>query len=171
MNSNHKSEKIEITVGQRLLQAREILGLSREIVAERLCLKVYTVRQIEEDSNSHNVDPTFFRGYIRSYAKLVKIPENEIIELLNKCTPVKTSVVSQMHSYYLGKIYKRREGWLMKFTWLIIIIFITMIGIWWWQGYKIQKQEITTMAKQGSSDIAKVLDNSVLSFIERLYIF
>lgn len=156
MNSKPKTEKTEITVGQRLLQARETLGLSREIVAERLCLKVCTVREIEEDSNSHNVDPTFLRGYIRSYAKLVKIPEKEILELLDKHTPAKAAVVSPMQSYSLGKTRKKREGWLMKFTWLIIIICIAMVGIWWWQGYKVQKQEIATMAEQNRSNTAQM---------------
>lgn len=156
MNSKPKTEKTEITVGQRLLQARETLGLSREIVAERLCLKVCTVREIEEDSNSHNVDPTFLRGYIRSYAKLVKIPEKEILELLDKHTPAKVAVVSPMQSYSLGKTRKKREGWLMKFTWLIIIICIAMVGIWWWQGYKVQKQEIATMAEQNRSNTAQM---------------
>ncbi|QBY44346.1 cytoskeleton protein RodZ [Arsenophonus nasoniae] len=156
MNSKPKTEKTEITVGQRLLQARETLGLSREIVAERLCLKVCTVREIEEDSNSHSVDPTFLRGYIRSYAKLVKIPEKEILELLDKHTPAKAAVVSPMQSYSLGKTRKKREGWLMKFTWLIIIICIAMVGIWWWQGYKVQKQEIATMAEQNRSNAIQI---------------
>ncbi|CAA2929760.1 cytoskeleton protein RodZ [Arsenophonus endosymbiont of Bemisia tabaci] len=156
MNSKPKTEKTEMTVGQRLLQERETLGLSREIVADRLCLKVCTVREIEEDSNSHNVDPTFLRGYIRSYAKLVKIPEKEILELLDKHTPAKAAIVSPMQSYSLGKTRKKREGWLMKFTWLIIIICIAMVGIWWWQGYKVQKQEIATMAEQNRSNTAQM---------------
>ncbi|HGJ5876469.1 MAG TPA: cytoskeleton protein RodZ [Arsenophonus sp.] len=156
MNSKPKTEKTEITVGQRLLQARETLGLSREIVAERLCLKVCTVREIEEDSNSQGVDPTFLRGYIRSYAKLVKIPEKEILELLDKHTPAKAAVVSPMQSYSLGKTRKKREDWLMRFTWLIIIICIAMVGIWWWQGYKVQKQEIVAMAEQNRANAAHI---------------
>lgn len=153
MNNKTKTEKIEVTLGQRLLEAREILGLSREIVAEQLCLRICTVRHIEEDNNPCNINPTFLRGYIRSYAKLVKIPEKEILELLHKHTPAKVTALSPMHSYSLGKIYKKRELWLMKFTWLIIIICVAMIGIWWWQGYKSQKQEITKMAEHNYSHV------------------
>ncbi|MGP1959906.1 MAG: cytoskeleton protein RodZ, partial [Arsenophonus sp. NC-TX2-MAG3] len=156
MNSKPKIEKIEITVGQRLLQEREALGLSRESVAEKLCLKVCTVRKIEEDSNSHSVDPTFLRGYIRSYAKLVNIPEKEILELLNKHSPAKAVVISPIQSYSLGKTRKKWEGWLMKFTWLIIIICIAMVGIWWWQDYKAQKQEISTMAEQNRFNTSQI---------------
>ncbi|MFP3019567.1 MAG: helix-turn-helix domain-containing protein [Arsenophonus sp.] len=147
MNNKFKTEKIEITIGQRLLQAREIFGLSIEIIAKQLCLKECIVREIEEDTNFHGVDPTFLRGYIRSYAKLVKIPEKEIIELLEKHTPQKSGVVFPMQSYSIGIKQKKRERWLMKFTWMIIIISITMVGIWWWQDYREQKQEIATMTK------------------------
>ncbi|MFP3014521.1 MAG: cytoskeleton protein RodZ [Arsenophonus sp.] len=153
MNNKPKTEKIEITIGQRLLQARETLNLSREIVSKRLCLKVCTIREMEEDSNFNCVDPTFLRGYIRSYAKLVKIPEKEIIELLKKHEPTKSSVVFPRQSYSIGKISKNRESWLMKLTWIIIIICIIMIGMWWWQEYKVQKQEIAIMAGHNSSDM------------------
>jgi len=37
------------TTGVRLRNAREQLGLSQQAVAERLCLKVSTVRDIEDD--------------------------------------------------------------------------------------------------------------------------
>ncbi len=40
------------TTGVRLRNAREQLGLSQQAVAERLCLKVSTVRDIEEDKKS-----------------------------------------------------------------------------------------------------------------------
>ncbi|MFP3036741.1 MAG: cytoskeleton protein RodZ [Arsenophonus sp.] len=161
MNSNSKTEKTEITIGNRLLQARVNLNLSREIVAEQLCLKIYTIRVIEEDNNSHNIEPTFLRGYIRSYAKLVKIPEKEILELLEKYTPTKTVVISPMQSYSMGKTHKKLEGWLVVFTWIMIIICISMIGIWWRQGYKVQKQEIINMSEQNNLNIDQLPEELV----------
>lgn len=59
--------------------AREQLGLSQQAVAERLCLKVSTVRDIEEDKAPADLASTFLRGYIRSYARLVHIPEEELL--------------------------------------------------------------------------------------------
>ncbi|MGP1954001.1 MAG: hypothetical protein ACTS8R_03300, partial [Arsenophonus sp. NC-QC1-MAG3] len=44
----------------------------------------------------------------------------------------------------------------MKFTWLIIIICIAMVGIWWWQDYKAQKQEISTMAEQNRFNTSQI---------------
>ncbi|WMY95370.1 MAG: helix-turn-helix domain-containing protein [Arsenophonus sp.] len=155
MNITSKIEKTEITVGKRLLKEREALGFSLENVAEKLCLKVCIVRAIEQDNNSNDIDPTFFRGYIRSYAKLLKIPEKEILDLLEVNAPKNSITMSPVHTYSLGKMQKKREGWLMKFTWLIMAMIIAMISIWWWQDYKIENQEIKVMAKRnqvGMSD-------------------
>ncbi|WMY96674.1 MAG: helix-turn-helix domain-containing protein [Arsenophonus sp.] len=154
MNIKSKTEKTAITVGQRLLKEREALGFSLENVAEKLCLKVCVVREIEKDNNSNDIDPTFLRGYIRSYAKLLKIPEKEILNLLEVSTPKNSMSMSHVHTYSLGKIQKKGEGWLMKFTWLIIAMIITMISIWWWQDYKVEKQEIKVMAKKNQVGVS-----------------
>lgn len=50
MNTEATHDQNEaLTTGARLRNAREQLGLSQQAVAERLCLKVSTVRDIEED--------------------------------------------------------------------------------------------------------------------------
>ncbi len=50
------------TTGARLRHAREQLGLSQQAVAERLCLKVSTVRDIEDDKAPADLASTFLRG-------------------------------------------------------------------------------------------------------------
>lgn len=78
MNTEATHDQNEaLTTGARLRNAREQLGLSQQAVAERLCLKVSTVRDIEEDKAPADLASTFLRGYIRSYARLVHIPEEE----------------------------------------------------------------------------------------------
>ncbi|MGO3395968.1 MAG: helix-turn-helix domain-containing protein, partial [Serratia proteamaculans] len=45
MNTEASQDKtVSMTTGERLRQAREQLGLSQQAVAERLCLKMSTVR-------------------------------------------------------------------------------------------------------------------------------
>ena len=71
MNTEATHDQNEaLTTGVRLRNAREQLGLSQQAVAERLCLKVSTVRDIEEDKAPADLASTFLRGYIRSYARL-----------------------------------------------------------------------------------------------------
>ncbi|ATG16846.1 cytoskeleton protein RodZ [Providencia alcalifaciens] len=148
MTIENNTEQTSLTVGQLLFRAREHMGLTQEAVAERLCLKVSTVKEIEQDIHPAGVEPTFLRGYIRLYARMVGIPENDINSLLKSDVPAQAPNVSPMQSYSLGKKRKKREGWLMKLTWLIVIILIAMIGIWWWQDHNAQQKDLLTMANQ-----------------------
>ena len=142
-----------LSTGVRLRNAREQLGLSQQTVAERLCLKVSTVRDIEEDKAPAELASTFLRGYIRSYAKLVHIPEEELLPMMEKQAPVRAAKVAPMQSFSLGKRRKKRDGWLMSFTWLVLFVVIGLTGAWWWQNHKAQQEEITTMADQSSAEL------------------
>ncbi|AYA39475.1 cytoskeleton protein RodZ [Xenorhabdus nematophila] len=153
MKTETYPEEANLTVGQILRQAREKNELSQQIVADRLCLKLSTVRDIEEDTIPSNITPTFLRGYIRSYAKLVQIPESDILSMLDKQMPTKTVKVSPMQSFSSGKKRKKRDGWLMKITWVVIIILLGMTILWWWQNYKAQQKELTSMAEQSSAQV------------------
>ncbi|NDO79461.1 cytoskeleton protein RodZ [Citrobacter sp. NCU1] len=141
------------TTGVRLRNAREQLGLSQQAVAERLCLKVSTVRDIEDDKAPADLASTFLRGYIRSYARLVHIPEEELLPGLEKQAPIRPGKVAPMQSFSLGKRRKKRDGWLMTFTWLVLFVVVGLTGAWWWQNHKAQQEEITTMADQSTAEL------------------
>ncbi|HCQ8413033.1 TPA: cytoskeleton protein RodZ [Klebsiella michiganensis] len=141
------------TTGARLRNAREQLGLSQQAVAERLCLKVSTVRDIEDDKAPADLASTFLRGYIRSYARLVHIPEEELLPMMAKQAPIRAAKVAPMQSFSLGKRRKKRDGWLMSFTWLVLFVVIGLSGAWWWQDHKAQQDEISTMANQSSAEL------------------
>lgn len=136
------------TPGERLRQARERLGLTQQVVAERLCLKISTVRELEENSTSTDLAPTFLRGYIRSYAKLVHVPEEEVLPMLapQAASPTRAANVAPLQSLSLGKSRnKKRDGWLMSFTWLILLVVLGLTVAWWWQNHQAQQQEINSM--------------------------
>ncbi|HFD6760687.1 TPA: cytoskeleton protein RodZ [Enterobacter hormaechei] len=152
-----------LSTGVRLRNAREQLGLSQQAVAERLCLKVSTVRDIEEDKAPADLASTFLRGYIRSYAKLVHIPEDELLPMMEKQAPVRAAKVAPMQSFSLGKRRKKRDGWLMSFTWLVLFVVVGLTGAWWWQNHKAQQEEITTMADQSSAELNQSGNNGAQS--------
>jgi cytoskeleton protein RodZ len=154
MNTEATHDQHEaLSTGVRLRNAREQLGLSQQAVAERLCLKVSTVRDIEEDKAPADLASTFLRGYIRSYAKLVHIPEEELLPMMEKQAPVRAAKVAPMQTFSLGKRRKKRDGWLMSFTWLVLFVVVGLTGAWWWQNHKAQQEEITTMADQSSAEL------------------
>lgn len=154
MNTEASQEnKATMTTGARLSQAREQLGLTHQAVAERLCLKVSTIRQIEEETTPADLAPTFLRGYIRSYAKLVHLSDDELSSMIGKQAPIKVPKVASMQGFSLGKSRKKRDGWLMGFTWLVVFVVIGLTGAWWWQNHQAQQQEIATMADQSTAQL------------------
>ncbi|WBM71682.1 cytoskeleton protein RodZ [Buttiauxella sp. WJP83] len=157
--ATHESNAAK-TTGERLRTAREELGLSQQAVAERLCLKVSTVRDIEDDKAPADLASTFLRGYIRSYARLVRIPEEELLPMMAKQAPIKAAKVAPMQSFSLGKRRKKRDGWLMTFTWLVLFVVVGLTGAWWWQNHKAQQEEISTMADQSSAELSASNSNS-----------
>lgn len=156
MNTEDSQDKtVPMTTGQRLRQAREQLGLSQQAVAERLCLKNSTVRDIEEDNLAADLASTFVRGYIRSYAKLVHLPEDELLPALGKQASAKVTKLPHMPGLSMNKRRKKRDGWLMSFTWLVVCVVVGLTFAWWWQNHKAQQEEIAAMVDHSSAQLSQ----------------
>jgi len=152
MNTEATQENSALhSTGERLRLAREQMGLTQQNVAERLCLKLSTVRDIEEDKSPADLASTFLRGYIRSYARLVHISEEELLPMMAKQTPVRAAKIEPMQSFSLGKRRKKRDGWLMIFTWLVVFVVVGLTGAWWWQNHKASQDDLVPMTDQNSS--------------------
>lgn len=78
--------------GSRLKQARVAMDLSQEDVAGRLKIRVGLIDALEQEDNSKLPAPTYVCGYLRSYAKLLNISTDNIIndfpDLENAMQPV-----------------------------------------------------------------------------------
>ena len=165
MNTEATQENSAVhSTGERLRLAREQMGLTQQNVAERLCLKLTTVRDIEEDKSPADLASTFLRGYIRSYARLVHVPEDDLLPMMAKQAPVRAAKIEPMQSFSLGKRRKKRDGWLMIFTWLVIFVVVGLTGAWWWQNHKASQADLVSMVDQnGSGDNSQSIplgDNS-----------
>lgn len=147
MNTEATQEKSNVnSTGERLRIAREQMGLSQQNVAERLCLKLSTVRDLEEDKTPADLASTFLRGYIRSYARLVHVPEEELLPMMEKQAPVRAAKVAPMRGFALGKRRKKRDGWLMIFTWLVVFVVVGLTGAWWWQNHKAAQDDLVSLS-------------------------
>lgn len=87
---NGSKEDVEsrfLTLGQKLTQAREILGLSIGEVAERLKLSARQIEALEQDDYSNLPESVFVRGFLRSYSRFLNLDENSIIADLDAALP------------------------------------------------------------------------------------
>ena len=65
--------------GVILAAAREAQGLSIGDISQKLKLSVAQIRAIEADDHSKLPSPVFVRGFIRSYARLLKLDESHVL--------------------------------------------------------------------------------------------
>ncbi len=164
MNTEATQEKSAVqSTGERLRIAREAKGLTQQNVAERLCLKVSTVRDIEEDKSPVDLAATFLRGYIRSYARLVNVPEDDILPMLSKQAPVRSAKITPMHNISLGSSSRRkkRDGMLTTFTVLVILVVIGLTVAWWWQNHKASQADMAAMTSSVSDNSAGGNEQSI----------
>jgi len=93
MSADSHSSQVQYSPGERLRIAREQQGLSVQETAERLHVIPRYVRAIENAEFSQLPGLVFLKGYVRSYCRLVGLPENSLIadlehELLTTDDPI-----------------------------------------------------------------------------------
>ncbi|MFT4677445.1 MAG: cytoskeleton protein RodZ [Patiriisocius sp.] len=84
-----------LTASQVLREAREGMGFSQEQVAHELYLTPNYIRLIDSDEIDKIAKQAFVRGYLRSYAKMVKVDDDDVVarfEISQGAKPQKTLV-------------------------------------------------------------------------------
>ena len=136
-----QTETTEISFGDKLRQTREALNLSLEDVAKAISLRPGILAKLENNEFvQKNVPSTFLRGYVRSYAKFLRIPDAEWAHLtfgeahkndLSKNTRATRSVNQ----------YSSHSRWVGTLTTIILLAAVGMTGLWWWQNYQKSNEE------------------------------
>ncbi|MFM5208243.1 MULTISPECIES: RodZ domain-containing protein [Aeromonas] len=119
--------------GQLLRNAREQLGWTREQVASRIHLRLALIAAIESDTYDKHTSHTFIRGYLRTYAKLVGIPEETILAAYDKLGLTPPDNID-MQSFSRRSRQQANDSRLKVVTWLVILVLIALSVAWWWQS-------------------------------------
>ncbi len=69
----------ELSPGKLLVWGRERAALTQEQVAKELYMTLTKVRALESDDYRHMGTDTFTRGYLRSYANLIKLDVEQVL--------------------------------------------------------------------------------------------
>ena len=136
-----QTETTEISFGDKLRQTREALNLSLEDVAKAISLRPGILAKLENNEFvQKNVPSTFLRGYVRSYAKFLRIPDAEWAHL----------TFGEAHKNDLSKNaratrsvnqYSSHSRWVGTLTTIILLAAVGMTGLWWWQNYQKSNEE------------------------------
>ncbi len=133
-NNNSIMNKLEpfkkTGLGERLKSAREALQLTEKEVALRLHLNVTVVSLIESEDFAEGPPATFMRGYLRSYAKLLNLPESEIKSTLKELEAAMPSSTTPIPMAQV-KPPKDNERYLHWLTYVIVVVLIVLVSVWW----------------------------------------
>ena len=117
--------------GKALAQARTDLGLSREDVARQLHLKSPLIGAIENDTYESLPGATYVRGYLRSYAQLLGLSAEPILEaharLVGGPQPLTLPSLSPPPQATSGHRH-------IKLTTYLVASIVVGLALLWWQG-------------------------------------
>jgi cytoskeleton protein RodZ len=137
-------------------KTREQRGLSVAEVANALHLTVTMIEQIEAgEFIQRHLAPVFIRGYIRSYAKYLSLPENivdEIVRTLDTGTPAPSATKKSPPVYKKQPVQFNIKKVL---TYLSIVVILIVFASIWHSGKQAEKtasQPVTIDAPIKSDD-------------------
>lgn len=114
--------------GQHLRRARDEATLSIEEVAARLHLDTRTVGNLEADNYDELPAPTFVRGYLRSYARLLDIPPAPIIDGFDRRGLEPPPLVADIAT---SEEAKSTDMPMLAATLVIVVVLLGGVIIWW----------------------------------------
>jgi cytoskeleton protein RodZ len=125
------------SAGTLLRAAREASGLSIDAVALQLKLAPRQVRAIEEDDFTHLPGRTFVRGFIRNYARLVRVDAESVLDALPAGTATSNLESPALHAMAptMGELpttEPARHGWTRWAIPLTLIAIIAATAAWEW---------------------------------------
>ena len=114
--------------GHRLMLKREDLHLSKDEVAHHLHLDVHIVEALESDNYGDLPSPAYICGYLRSYARILKLPEDEIVSAYSKGQVINAALIPESVSI---EPEKQISPGLVKFVAFIIVAVMFAGGFMW----------------------------------------
>ena len=130
--------------GVLLRQRRESLGLSQEQAAAQLNLKAVVIRQLESGQWDPQVAPTFIRGYLRHYLRLLKLEETEFLAQFDQQLAT-LPPASTMHSFSNKASRDAAESRFMLATYFLLVLLIGLFLIWFWQTHMLNEQPVAML--------------------------
>ncbi len=130
--------------GAMLKQRRETLGMSLEQAAAQLNLKAAVIHQLESQQWDARVAPTFIRGYLRHYARLLKLDETDVLAQFDQLLSAMPQP-TPMHSFSKKTSRDAAESRFMLATYFLLVLLIGLFLVWFWQTHMLNDQPVSML--------------------------
>lgn len=132
-----QNDSSQVMPGNLLKDGRERAKLSTEDVASKLNLKHSFVVQIEANNFDQLPGPTFIRGYLRAYSKLIDMDAEPVISAFNALSGDGQADSRNTRSHRPVETIRPQRNLsdpLIKYTTLIVLAAIIALSVIWWQS-------------------------------------
>ncbi len=133
-----KTTESTSSLGDKFRQARENLNLSVEDVAQKLNLRAFVIEAIENNElEQKSIPAIFMKGYVRNYAKLLKLPEQAWSTDIAKIddTPHHDFTKNTQAKHAVNH-HASHNRWIGYLTTLVTLCVLGMTALWWWENYQ-----------------------------------
>lgn len=124
-----------LSAGEMLRQARERQHLSIDEIAAKLNLRPSLVNDMEENRYDHLQIAAYRRGYLRAYARLMKIDDNEVVAAHDRehahpdtYEPRKTQPIKPI------KRPSRAGKFVFRLVTFFVVLALIIMTVNWWRG-------------------------------------
>lgn len=133
-----ETQEQKTNCGGALNVAREAQGLTIQDVAKQLRLGVKQIEALEADDFATLPEATIVKGFIRNYAKLLKIPSEPLVAAYNEMKPEK-----EQHAYTLNpginmKISESKKSDIGRYF-ILTLVLLVLAAIWFFYENFVQK--------------------------------
>ena len=125
------------TTGMLLREARENLELSIQEIASRLNLQTKIIQALEADDKSGLPTITYVKGYIRSYAKIVKLDADTLIRLYEDDVQAPPEILPDVKIHTQASSSDKP---VKAVTYLLIFSLILLVLAWWQSNFIVGKE-------------------------------
>ncbi len=117
--------------GEILRNARFALDLSVNYIAEKLHLSRNVILALENDEYDKLPGATFARGYLRSYARVVSLSGDDIIEKFNSLGYEDTTKLESEQPAAVKYDFIKNENVFRWISYAVVCLFFALAYVWW----------------------------------------
>lgn len=119
----------EASVGQQLRRAREKLGLSVSDIADQQHLRPSIIQSIEEGDYGKVDTELFLKGYVRTYARQVRLDADSVIAALDsELEPLRQQREQEQQANPLVDIERKKKRKRQIAKLVVLLVFLGVVG-------------------------------------------
>ena len=113
--------------GEILKYERNRSGQSVERISQYLHLSADVIRALEDNRNEDLPEPTYVRGYIRSYARYLELDAEPLVQSYNELIQPEPQAPPGRETSAVP-LERRGVSWV---TWGVLLVVMALMAVWW----------------------------------------